>query len=111
MVRLLVHTGRSFGRSDASRITTSVRGDVIDFASRNADIHQLAVAQVGQIGLPPRAFAPLMKFSPKYLERAEDLPPCGYMSQLSGPMYRAHLHVSWLDCFTTQWCQDTRWFA
>jgi hypothetical protein len=34
-----IATGRSFGRSDASRITTSVRGDVIDFASRNTDIH------------------------------------------------------------------------
>ena len=36
--------GRSFSRSDASRITASVRDDVIDFAARNTDIHQLAVA-------------------------------------------------------------------
>ena len=30
---------RSFGRSNASRIDTSVRGDVIDLAARSADIH------------------------------------------------------------------------
>ena len=31
--------GRSFGRSDASRIDTAVRGDIVDLAARSADIH------------------------------------------------------------------------
>jgi len=35
----LPDTERSFGRSDASRIDTSVRGDVIDLAARSTDIH------------------------------------------------------------------------
>jgi hypothetical protein len=30
---------RSFGKSYASRIDTSVRGDVIDLAARSTDIH------------------------------------------------------------------------
>ena len=48
MVRLVVSNSghppvpdirRSFGGSDASRVDTSVRGDVVDLAARNADIH------------------------------------------------------------------------
>src|SRR6476660_9101574 len=35
--------GRSFGRSDASRIDTAVPGDIVDFAARSPDIHQLPV--------------------------------------------------------------------
>ena len=31
--------GRSFGGSDASRVGISVRGDVVDLATRNPDIH------------------------------------------------------------------------
>jgi len=36
---LLPDIGRSFGGSDASRVDTPVRGDVVDLAARSADIH------------------------------------------------------------------------
>jgi hypothetical protein len=39
------------------------------------------------------------------------LPLCGYLPPLNGPMDRAHLDASWLDCFTTPGCQHTRWYA
>ena len=35
--------GRSSGGSDASRVDTSVRGDIVDFAARSTDIHELPV--------------------------------------------------------------------
>jgi hypothetical protein len=35
----LPDVGRSFGGSDASRVDTSVRGDVVDLAACSADIH------------------------------------------------------------------------
>jgi hypothetical protein len=31
--------GRSFGGSDASRVNTSVRGEVVNLAARDTDIH------------------------------------------------------------------------
>jgi hypothetical protein len=31
--------GRSFGGSDALRVNTSVRGEVVDLAARDTDIH------------------------------------------------------------------------
>jgi hypothetical protein len=35
--------GRSFGRSDASRIDTSIRGDVVDLTARDTNVYKLAV--------------------------------------------------------------------
>lgn len=37
--------GRSFGRSDASRIDTSIRGDVFDLTARDTNVYKLAVRQ------------------------------------------------------------------
>ena len=39
-----------FGRSDASRVAISVRGDVVNLASRSADIHELPLAEAAQGG-------------------------------------------------------------
>jgi hypothetical protein len=50
-----------FGGSNASRVNTSVRGDVVDLSPRGADIHQLHVAQVGQGGAQFLALAALLK--------------------------------------------------
>ena len=52
---------------DASRVDTSVRGNVVNLAARSADIHQLPVAQVGQGGAQFLAIAPLLKAS-QYLQ-------------------------------------------
>jgi hypothetical protein len=41
---------RSFGGSDASPVDTPVRGEVLDLAARDTDIHQLPVIQAVQFG-------------------------------------------------------------
>ena len=41
---------RSFGGSDAPRVDTPVRGEVLDLAARDTDIHQLPVIQAVQFG-------------------------------------------------------------
>ena len=48
--------GRSFGGSDASRIHTSVRCNVVDFTAGDADVRKLAVRQATQLGTQPFAF-------------------------------------------------------
>jgi hypothetical protein len=40
---LLPDIGCSSGGSDASRVDTSVRGDIVDLAARSTDIHELPV--------------------------------------------------------------------
>jgi hypothetical protein len=55
---------RSSGGSDASRIDTSVRGDIVDLAARRTDIHELPVTQVAQGGSQSPAFVPFLKTHP-----------------------------------------------
>src|SRR6266478_5295431 len=47
---LLPDIGCSSGGSDASRVDTSVRGDIVDLAARSTDIHELPVTWVAQCG-------------------------------------------------------------
>ena len=41
-----------------------VRGEVVDFAARNADIPKLQVAQVVELGSQPGSLAPFLKCCP-----------------------------------------------
>src|SRR6266481_1569559 len=54
----------SSGGSDASRVDRTVRGDVVDLAARNADVLELPVIEVRQIGSQPLALAAFLKRIP-----------------------------------------------
>jgi hypothetical protein len=60
--------------SFASRISRSVRDDVVDLAARHADVLQLPVIQGAQIRAQPLAFAPLLKIFTISAEQAEEAP-------------------------------------
>jgi hypothetical protein len=49
-----------FAGSDASRVNTSVRSDVVNLTARDADVRKLAVCQATQLGTQLLAFAPLL---------------------------------------------------
>src|SRR5258705_966326 len=85
-----------FGGSDASRVGTSVRGNVVNLAARSADILQLPVAQVAQGGSYPLAFTPLQKRTPISIEKARDAPRrCGHLPQPCCTIDCAHRGISW----------------
>jgi hypothetical protein len=68
-----------------------VRGEVVDFAARNADIPKLQVAQVVELGSLPGALAPFLKCRPTCLGETKDVRCQRYgLLQLD----RAHFHTS-----------------
>jgi len=54
-------------------VDRGVRGEVFDFAARNADIPKLKVAPVVELGSQPRALAPFLKCCPTCLEQAKNV--------------------------------------
>jgi TolB-like protein/Flp pilus assembly protein TadD len=89
-----------FGRSNASRVNTSVRSDVVDLAARDADIHQIPVTQVGQGVAQFLALAALLKDIPIFPDEAGDMPGrygCPFQPRCA--VRRAHCGVSWDGVF------------
>jgi hypothetical protein len=60
-------------RPISTAVDRGVRGEVVDFAARNADIPKLQVAQIVELGSQPRALAPFLKCCPTCLEETKNV--------------------------------------